>query len=149
MVNNPIMQPYFLRGGDIGRATLRFPWEQSSYNHLWGDSTHLSSLNVVVKIHRSESGWQDDQECREQAARYCWWLVQEYGTNHLGCIDKAPCKQWDKLPTYQLVLAGFQPSTVSQRGVRYFFNCLQGPQKDTLFFRDHCFSGLNIFQAKR
>ena len=38
---------------------------------------------------------------------YCWW--KKSPNNHLGCIK--PCKEWEKLPLPQLVIAGFLPST--------------------------------------
>jgi len=38
-------------------------------------------------------------------------LMAEIPNNHLGCMK--PYKQWDKRPQSQLVIAGFEPSTVT------------------------------------
>ena len=38
-------------------------------------------------------------------------LMAEIPNNHLGCMK--PYKQWDKRPQPQLVIAGFEPSTVT------------------------------------
>ena len=75
--------------------------------------THLPSVKLTW--HLKDGGW--------ESFLLGWWLVaraiftyvilllvQKSQTTTRGCIK--PCKEWDKLPFPQLVIAGFLPSTV-------------------------------------
>ncbi len=99
---------------------------------------HLSSQNVVIKTHQSKSGWQDDQDCHEKAARYCWWLVQKSGTNHLGCGTETHANSginMDKLPiclsTVARRISAINSITGGRAGI--FSIAFKGPKKRTFF----------------